>query len=254
MNKRGLTGITLLLAIIASGPAFGIEFADGGDVVQKGFDYLRDKTSYAVVKMTIHRPDWEREMTINAWTKDQDESLIKIAFPPKDKGSGTLKKGREMWIYNPKINRVVKLPPSMMSQSWMGSDFSNNDLAKTDSLIKDYTHKIVGADVHDGKKVYIIESMPKPRAPVIWGMLTLEIREDLVFLRQVFYDESLKPVKIMTGTRIEVLGGKLFPRIWRMEKVDAPDAYTLLEYQFVEFNVNLDETRLSFSGLKAPLP
>jgi outer membrane lipoprotein-sorting protein len=254
MKNRWLAGIIGILAVIVAAPAYCVDFKDGADIVEQGFNYLRDKTSYAVVEMTIHRPEWERRMTINAWTKGQDQSLIKIQSPPKDKGSGTLKKGREMWIFNPKVNRIIKLPPSMMSQSWMGSDFSNNDLAKTDSLIKDYTHKIVGTEVNDGRKVYIIESLPKPRAPVIWGMLKLKIREDLVFLSEVFFDEELKPVKIMTGTQIQLLGGKLFPKIWRMEKADARNEYTLMDYQFVAFNVDLDENRLSVSSLKTPAP
>ncbi len=244
----------VILALALSGSAAAQEFKTGKDIVEAGFNYLRDKTSYAAVEMVIHRPDWERRMTINAWTKGQDESLIKILAPPKDKGNGTLKKGREMWIYNPKVNRVIKLPPSMMSQSWMGSDFSNNDLAKTDSLIKDYTHNIIGTETHDGKTVYSIASMPKPRAPVIWGMLKLKIREDLVFLRQEFFDEELKPVKIMTGTQIQMLGGKMFPKIWKMEKADVPEEYTVLDYQAVAFNVSLDKNLLSVSGLKTPLP
>jgi outer membrane lipoprotein-sorting protein len=157
-----------------------------------------------------------------------------------------------MWIYNPKVNRVIKLPPSMMAQSWMGSDFSNNDLAKTDSLIKDYTHKLKGTKIHEGKKVYIIESIPKPKAPVVWGMLKLEIREDLIFLSEEFYDEDLKPVKIMTGHDIRMMGGKLFPKLWRMRKTDTADEYTELNYHEVEFDVGINEDMFTMSSLKIP--
>jgi len=229
------------------------EFKDAQEIVEQGFNYLRDKTSYAVVEMTIHRPDWERQMMIKSWTKGQDISLIRIIAPPKDNGNGTLKKGREMWIYNPKVNRVMKLPPSMMSQSWMGSDFSNNDLAKTDSLIKDYTHRITGMGSHQGLKVYLIDSIPKPKAPVVWGMLKLKIREDLIFLSQEFYDEDLKPVKKMTGTQIQMLGGKLFPKVWRMKKSDAKDEYTQLNYHSVEFDVHIKENLFTISSLKTPV-
>jgi outer membrane lipoprotein-sorting protein len=253
MKRRWLGIVVVLFTVWCSAPAQTEEFKDGADIVEKGFNYLRDKSSYGVVEMTIHRPDWERKMTLRAWTEGQDKSLIKIVAPVKDKGSGTLKNGREMWMYNPKVNRVIKLPPSMMAQSWMGSDFSNNDLAKTDSLIKDYTHNIIGTEVHEGKKVYIVESLPKPGAPVIWGMLRIKIREDLVFLRQIFYDEELKPVKSMTGARIEMFGGKLLPRELRMEKSDSPDEYTLLEYQSLEFNIRLENNLISLSGLVMPL-
>jgi outer membrane lipoprotein-sorting protein len=225
---------------------------DAQDLVRASFEYYRGKASKATVDMTIHRPDWERVMTIEAWTKGQDESLFRTIAPPKDHGNGTLKKGREMWIYNPKVNRVIKLPPSMMSQSWMGSDFSNNDLAKSDSLVKDYIHSVIGTETHEGKTVYLIKSMPKPEAPVVWGMEQLKIREDLIFLSEAFYDEDLKLVKIMTAQDIRMLGGRLFPGVWRMQKADAKDEYTELHYKELSFEQDLPETLFTISNLRNP--
>ena len=249
--KLSLLVVFMLLVLFVS-PTFSQEFNSAREIVDAGFNYLRDKTSYAVVEMVIHRPDWERRNEMKAWTKGQDQSLIKIISPAKDKGNATLKNGRDMWIYNPKINRVVKLPPSMMSQSWMGSDFSNNDLAKTDSLIKDYTHKIIGNETHDGKKVYVIQSMPKPKAPVVWGMLELKIREDLIFLSEEFFDESLASVKKMTGEDIQMMGGKLFPKVWKMRKTGIDGEYTKLIYNTVEFNLDLGDNVFSVPNLKSP--
>lgn len=202
--------------------------------------------------MTVHRPEWERVFTIDAWTEGEDKSLFRILSPPKDRGNGTLKNGNQMWMFNPKVNRVIKVPPSMMSQAWMGSDFSNNDLAKSDTLINDYDHTIVGTDTHDGKKVYLIESIPKPRAPVVWGKQTLRIREDNIFLEEVFYDEDMEPVKIMSSRDIRMLGGKLFPAIWTMRKADARDEYTRLEYLEVTFDVDVPESTFTLSNLKSP--
>ena len=156
-----------------------------------------------------------------------------------------------MWTYNPKVNRVIKLPPSMMSQAWMGSDFSNNDLAKSDSIIADYTHKITETETHDGKKVYVVKSMPKPEAPVVWGMQKLRIREDHVFLSQAFYDEDFELVKIMTGHQIQMLGGKLFPKVWKMQKADVKDEYTLLNYKELAFKQDLPDRLFTLSSLKA---
>ena len=166
---------------------FNVDSMDGRHIVKASFHYLRGKASVSEVKMTIHRAKWKRVITIKAWTKGEKESLFTILSPAKDAGNGTLKKGREMWIYNPKINRIIKLPPSMMSQSWMGSDFSNNDLAKSDSLLNEYTHTITGTVTENGKKVYLIKSIPKPDAPVVWGMQTLKIREDNIILEEIFY-------------------------------------------------------------------
>ena len=154
-------------------------------------------------------------------------------------------------MYNPKVNRVIKIPPSMMSQAWMGSDFSNNDLSKTDSLINDYSHTVMGTETHEGKKVYVIKSMPKPEAPVVWGMQKLKIREDHIFLTQEFYDEDLNPVKTLTTLQIHVLGGKLFPRVWKMQKADIKDEYTLLGYKTLTFDQDLSDRLFTLSSLKS---
>jgi outer membrane lipoprotein-sorting protein len=204
------------------------------------------------VEMTIHRPGWERIMTIRTWTKGLKNSLFTVVAPPKDEGNSTLKRGTEMWTFNPKVNRVIKLPPSLMSQSWMGSDFSNNDLAKSDSILEDYVHTLMGTETHDGMKVFIIKSLPKPRAPVIWGMQILKVREDHILLAEAFYDEDLKMVKSMTGTDIQVLGGKLFPKIWKMEKADTPDEYTLLDYKVLEFREDLPDRYFTLTALRDP--
>jgi outer membrane lipoprotein-sorting protein len=140
----------------------------------------------------------------------------------------------------------------MMSQSWMGSDFSNNDLAKSDSILDDYTHSLQDTYEQDGKKVYVVRSLPKPTAPVVWGMQVLHVREDSILLRQEFYDEDRQRVKYMTGSRIELLGGKLFPRIWKMQKDDAADEYTLLEYQQLEFVQDLPDALFTVSALRNP--
>ncbi len=240
-------GLTLLLIFLQS-PC--INAVDARSLVETSFNYMRGKSSISTVVMTIHRPDWERKMTIKAWTRGRKDSLFYIDSPPKDHGNGTLKKGREMWMYNPKINRVIKVPPSMMSQSWMGSDFSNNDLAKSDSLLTDYTHAIIGTETREGKKVYIVKSMPKPDAPVVWGMQKLKIREDLIWLSQEFFDEDLKPVKMMTTLEIQMLGGKLYPKVWRMRKVDEEDKYTELNYTSLVFKPGLPDSLFTQTSLR----
>ncbi len=240
-------GVVLLLVPFLSPHA---EAVDAKSLVTDSFNYMRGKSSVSTVVMTVHRPDWERKMTIKAWTRGRRDSLFYIEAPPKDHGNGTLKKGREMWMYNPKINRVIKVPPSMMSQSWMGSDFSNNDLAKSDSLLTDYTHSLIGTETHDDQTVYLIKSMPKPEAPVVWGMQKLKIRQDLIWLSQEFYDEDLEPVKAITTLDIQMLGGKLYPRIWRMRKVDEENKYTELHYTSLVFKSSLPDSLFTRTSLK----
>ncbi|WP_147819620.1 outer membrane lipoprotein-sorting protein [Salidesulfovibrio onnuriiensis] len=244
----------LCLLLLLPGPALAQE-PTARDVVARAWDYMRGRTSVSVVHMTVHRPDWERKSTIKAWTKGREDSIFQIVAPAKDKGNGTLKKGREMWTYNPKINRVVKIPPSMMSQSWMGSDFSNNDLSKADSILLDYDHSIEKTGENDGLKVYTIRAMPKPDAPVVWGMQRITIREDGVLMEQSFHDEDLEPVKVMTTGDIREMGGRPFPRVWKMRSLDAEtdDEYTLLEYESLEFDVKLRDSLFTLNALKKPV-
>ena len=225
---------------------------DAQAMVQAAFDHYRGKASEAAVEMVIHRPDWERVMQMDVWTRGTGDSLIHITAPAKDRDNGTLKKGRDMWTYNPKVNRTIKLPPALMAQSWMGSDFSNNDLAKSDSLINDYAHTLSGTDTHDGHRVYIIKSIPKPEAPVVWGMQVLHIRDDNVILSQEFYDEDLKPVKRMTGEQIQMLGGRMFPKVWRMNESDKQNQYSLLRYLKLQFLDHLPEDVFTLNRLKNP--
>ncbi len=249
MLKRTMRTFWLVLILVLFQVSHA-EALDAQSLVDDSFNYMRGKSSVSTVVMTVHRADWERKMTIKAWTRGRKDSLFYIDSPPKDHGNGTLKKGREMWMYNPKINRVIKVPPSMMSQSWMGSDFSNNDLAKSDSLLTDYTHAIVGTETREGKKVYTVKSMPKPEAPVVWGMQKLKIRQDLIWLSQEFFDEDLKPVKVMTTLEIQTLGGKLYPKVWRMRKVEEEDKYTELNYTSLVFKPGLPDSLFTQTSLR----
>jgi len=139
-----------------------------------------------------------------------------------------------------------------MSQSWQGADFSNNDLAKTDSLIKDYVHTLEETKVDHGKKVYSIKSMPKPDAPVIWGMIKLTIREDNILLSEEFFDEDFLSVKIMTAWDIQMTNNKLFPMKWKMQKSDATNEYTQFVYEKIDFKKSLSKSIFTQTNLKNP--
>lgn len=249
MRKKNIR-LSWLALLLLPWQALAADAPDASALVENSFKYMRGNASIATVIMTIHRPDWERKMTIKTWTRGKKYSLFYIQSPPKDHGNGTLKKSREMWMYNPKVNRVIKVPPSMMSQSWMGSDFSNNDLAKSDSFVNDYIHSIVGTETHDGQKVYVIKSMPKPDAPVIWGMQMLKIREDLIWLSQEFFDEDFKSVKRMSTLEIQMMGGKLYPKVWRMRETDKEDRYTQLTYSSLTFKSDLPDSLFTLTSLR----
>ncbi|CCK78893.1 outer membrane lipoprotein-sorting protein [Desulfobacula toluolica] len=257
--KKAVLAIVILIFAATSQARMNAEIimdteaiTNAGTIVKNAFDYWRGQTSVSTTIMTVHRSDWERSMTIKSWTRGESDSLFVIIEPAKDKGNGTLKAGKGMWIYNPKINRVIKLPPSMMSQAWQGSDFSNNDLVKSDSLIKDYVHTLEATTLGQDKKIHTIRSIPKPDAPVIWGMIKLKIREDFILLSEEFFDEDLQTVKIMTAWDIQKSDDKLFPMKWKMQKSDATDEYTLLVYEKIEFNKKLSNRIFTRTNLKNP--
>ncbi len=243
--------ITILLNAPWASPAPRM-VEDADTIVKNSYDYWRGDRSYAQLDMVIHRPEWERKMSMRAWTEGEDKTLVLITSPPKDRGSGSLRIGRQMWNYIPAIRRTIKIPPSMMTQAWMGSDFSNNDLAKADSVLVDYTHRIVRTELRDEHNVYTIECTPKPNAPVVWGKEILEIRDDYIFLSEAFYDEENRLVKIMKTEKIQTMGGRLFPAIWRMKKADYPDEYTLIFYRELDFSPALPPRLFTLQRLRNP--
>ena len=225
---------------------------DAAAIVEEAFHHYRGLASYAEMTMTIHRPEWERSQTLKAWTRGDKDSVIVITDPPRDRGNGTLKRGNQMWTFNPRVNRVIKLPPSLMGQSWMGSDFTNHDLAKTDSILVDYTHELLNMTEDDGKKVYHIRLTPKPSAPVVWGHEELVIREDAIMLEERFYDQDGALVKTLVATDITMFDGRLLPRILTMQQADDPERYTRMEYEHLEFRESMPDRTFTEAFLRNP--
>ncbi len=223
-----------------------------GAIIKGAFEYARGKTSICKVKMVIHRPDWNRTMVLKVQTRGSHESIFYVTEPKENFGTGTLKNDHGMWSYNPKINRTVRIPPSMMSQGWNGSDFSNNDLSKNEDELDLYTHTIIGTETHDGKKVDVIESIPKKGAPVEWGMIKFHVREDKIIVKAEFYDEDFKLVKKMTASQIQMMGGKLFAKFGKMEEASIASKYTTIEYQTITFDQDIPKRIFTIFNLQNP--
>jgi outer membrane lipoprotein-sorting protein len=257
MRRRGFV-VALLLAASCSLLALEAhaQQAQGGkdarEIVKAAIDYWRDTSSFLEIAMTVHRPEWERQSVMKSWTRGEKDALVRFEEPAKDAGSATLKVGDDMWIYTPKLSRVIKLPFSMMAQSWMGSDFSYNDLARSDELILHFENRVVGEEKHEGHAVYVIEALPHPNAPVIWGKERLKIRDDRLLLEETFFDQDLKPVKTLKATAIGRLGGKLYVTGLRMEKLEEPGHWTDLEYKRARFGLDLPESLFTQANLRNP--
>jgi len=248
MNKRLLLSL-LLLAM----PAIAADAErDATQIVRDAINHWRGLTSYTVMTMVIHRPDWERSMTMEAWTKGDDRSLVRIMEPKKDRGNGTLSDDDSMWTFSPKINRVIKVPSSMMGQSWMGSDFSNKDISRADDIIDQYVHTILSTREQDGIEVYQIESIPHEDAAVVWGSEVLTIREDHVVLEHAFYDQDGELVKSLKSLEIVEMGGRTIASRQRMGKTDSPDEWTEISVDEVQYEIELKDSVFTLSNLRNP--
>src|SRR5580658_1294703 len=219
----------VVLAALLAGEALAAAPPNADAILKQTFANYRSSASTTVIAMTIHRPAWERSMQMKAWTRGDNDALVRFTAPAKDAGNATLKLSNDTWVYNPKLNQVIKLPASMMSQSWMGSDFSYNDLAKSDDLITEYTHRLIATDQAGGHTVWTIEADPKAGAPVVWGKVVLKIRDDSVFVEQTFYDQDMKPARQMTADKIGLLAGRAYPVVMTMHPLDEPNQWTRIE-------------------------
>jgi outer membrane lipoprotein-sorting protein len=248
---RQLTTIVLLLmAAIAS---HGAETApDATALVRAAVDHWRGMSSYSEMSMVIHRPDWERSMTMRAWTKGDKKSLVRVIEPKKDRGNGTLTDDNDMWTFSPKVNRVIKIPSSMMGQSWMGSDFSNKDVARADDIVDQYDHTLLGTQKTDGGTVYEIRSVPHEHAAVVWGREELRVRDDHVLLEHRFYDQDGVLVKTLKTLQIEEMGGRTIARRQRMIKSDAPEEWTEIEVLSVKYEIDIPDSVFTLSNLRNP--
>jgi outer membrane lipoprotein-sorting protein len=222
------------------------------DLIRKAMDNWRGLTSYADMTMTIHRPDWERSMTMRSWSKGDKQSLVRVVEPKKDAGNGTLLNDNNMWTYTPKINRIIKVPSSMMSQSWMGSDFSNKDISKSTDIIDQYDHSLIATEARDGHTLYTVESIPHEDAAVVWGKEILTVRDDYVLIEHQFWDQDGELVKSMKSLEIEEMGGRPVARKMRMGKVDTPDEWTQLTINSIEFDLELADNLFTLSNLRNP--
>ena len=210
---------------------------DAKEIVKRADDRAKGKTSKANMTIQIVRPNWSREMMMTTWTQGNDFALILVTSPVKEKGIVYLKRKKEVWNWLPAIERNIKLPPSMMSQSWMGTDFTNDDLVKEASIVEDYDHSIVKDSMIDGKICYMIQMLPKPQSSVVWGKIFLWIdKKDFLMMRAEYYDEDGKPVNTMHCSDIKMLGGKLLPARIEMAPVEKKGHKTVLLYNSLEFD------------------
>lgn len=221
------------------------------EIIKKANDKMQGESNQAEMVMKIVRPDWSREITMKSWTKGTDYSLVLITAPARDEGTAFLKREKELWNWQPTIDRVIKMPPSMMMQSWMGSDFTNDDLVRQSSVVEDYTHEVVKDTVIDERETWKIELTPKENAPVVWGRIEAYIdKKDYLQLMFNYYDEEGYLINTMKMSEIREMGGRIIPTVTEMIPTENPEQKTVIVYKDLQFNVPIEDSFFSIQRMK----
>lgn len=234
--------IFTILLLIAVGSVF--TYAQNADeIVKKAYEKNEGNSQYAEMSMQIIRPRWQREISFKFCSFEKDYSLVLISDPAKEKGQTFLKVEDEMWMWNPSISRIVKLGPSMMSQGWMSSDYSNDELMNSGSIVNDYDKKITGSEIISGSDCYIIELIPKKETTIIWGKQILWISKDSdLILKNEFYDEDEFLVKTHLASDVKTMDGRTIPTRFEIISEDNPGSKTIMTMNVIKFDIKVDKS------------
>ncbi|MCY4426314.1 MAG: outer membrane lipoprotein-sorting protein [Halieaceae bacterium] len=244
--------ILLSIALFHAAPVTAAEPMDARQLVQAAMDHWRGESSSLENTMTIHRPTWERSLSMVGWTTGDETSLMRVTAPSRDAGNSTLLKDGQLWSYHPGINRIIKVPASMMEQSWMGSDFSNRDIGRSTDIVHQYSHRLLSEYERDGHTVHVVEATPLEHAPVVWGREVLHIRDDHILLEHQFLDQEDVLVKTMRTLRVEQKSGRSVATVMRMSKAGNAEEWTELDIHRIDFDVELPASLFTLSNLRNP--
>ena len=212
---------------------------------------MRGNTMSGVMSIKTVRPTWSREMRIHIWLKGNDYAMILVKSPDKDKGITYLKRRKEVWNWMPVLEKTIKLPPSMMAQSWMGTDYSNDYLVKQSSLTLDFDNAVEKDSTIDSHLCWKVILTPKENAAVVWGKVILFIdKKNYLQLRNEYYDEDGTLLNIVSTSKIQRMGGRLIPTVFEMVPTDKAGNKTIITYESVEFDRGLEDAFFTTTSMK----
>jgi len=244
--KRMYFLISLLSILSSAGTGQTAE-----QIVRRSEDLLKGKSSKGSFRMTIVTPDFTRTMEMDSWWVGNEKALILITSPRREAGNKTLKVKNELWMYLRNTETTIKVPPSMMLQSWNGSDFTNDDLVRESSLIDDYTVRLLAEETIENSATWKIELLPKPTSPVVWGTIIHWVRKkDYLPIRTEYFDEKGVRVRTMTYGSFKKFGDRTIPSTWTLVNDAKPGHRTEFEYLDVQFDVDISDRIFSFQELE----
>ncbi len=250
MNIKILIAFVLIAGLFANN-SFAQEQISAAEIIKKADEKTRGKTNTSSMVMEIIRPTWKRSVSMKGWGRGMDFSMTYITAPAKDKGQVFLKRKTEMWNWMPSIARMIKIPASMMSQGWMGSDYTNDDILKESSIVIDYNHKIVDEELIEDFETYKIEMIPKEEASVVWGKVYKWItKEDYIQIRSTYYDEDDEIVKSEFAYDFKLMDGRLIPSRIEIVPANEDGKKTVLYIEDMKFDIDLPESFFSQQKMK----
>ncbi len=257
MKRATLAGLALRAFVIALfAPAAHAETLDPREIVRRAEDALQGETAEMTAAMTITTPRWTRVVRFHTWGERLgDRSFIRILDPRKDRGTGFLRLERSFWTYLPRVERIMRIPPSMMLQPWMGSDFTNDDLVRESSMVDDYEAEMIGEDEIDGAAALGVRLTPHEAAPVVWGRVDLWVeKEQFAPLLYEYYDEPedgrFELLRRMTFSDIRQVSGRPFPHTWEVVPLDKEGHSTLIVIEQIQFDEPLSDSIFSQKNLR----
>jgi outer membrane lipoprotein-sorting protein len=238
-----LTGAAIALA------QAGQSKPEAREVVERIDRLYRADSSYALMEMEIVNPNWERTLRMKAWSQGTEKTLIRILEPAKERGTGTLRIGNEMWNYLPKVDKTIRIPPSMMMSSWMGSDFTNDDLVKEFTFTEDYTFEYAQVEDPEAGRLYI-ECTPKEGRPIVWEQVLLVVdAETLLPVTEKFYDEQDRLMRTVSFREVKTFDGRTIPSVIELVPHDEKGK-TIMRYLEAEFNIDIPAGTFTLRNLR----
>lgn len=248
MNSRVALSF-LIFGLLTSTTAFADLRAT--TIIKKGEQKIRGRSTQSLMTMTIKRPTYTRVLKVRAWTKGNDKALVEILSPKKEEGVASLRNDDQMWNYLPRIDRAVRVPPSMMLQSWMGSDFANDDLMQSSLLGRDYDHLIVKHEKINGEDTILIRCIPKKNAPVVWGGIHRWVRKkDNLPVQTKYFDQWGRWVRTITFSRFRKMDDRVVPTRLEVRVAKPKGQMTTVQYSRIVFDRRISESVFKKENLR----
>ena len=222
---------------------------DADEVMSHLDDLYRSDSSISRIRMTVVTEDYERELEMESWTLGDDQALIVIRSPSRESGTATLRTDEGLWNYAPRADRLMRVPSGLMSEGWMGSHFTNDDMMRESEYDDDYETTLLFEE-HDGVTYLVARSIPGEDTAVVYTRVDFWMdAETWLPVRTEYYDGD-DVVRTMTFTDVQALGGRTIPTVMTMVPADAPDEMTQVEYLEMEFDADVDDSLFTQRGLR----